>query len=119
MQFHIINELILILIVLSGLHIYQPAVDSRGVLCQFYSDLFDGLAEGKLIVLFEGEVNRKVSTHRPDTVMSGSLEIVGKMISHSLAQGGPGFPFLASPCYYYLVACVPLHIPMYGISLMQ
>ena len=38
-----------------------------------------------------------------EAVMSGLLEMIGKMIAHSLAQGGPGFPFLARPCYYYLV----------------
>ena len=81
----------------------QPAVDSGGVMRQFYSDLFEGLAEGKLMVLFEGEADRKVPSYRPVTVMSGLLEMVGKMISHSIAQGGPGFPFLAIPCYYYLV----------------
>lgn len=81
----------------------QPAIDSGGVLRQFYSDLFEGLAEGKLMELFEGEINRKVPSYRPQAVMSGLLEMVGKMISHSIAQGGPGFPFLASPCYYYLV----------------
>ena len=81
----------------------QPAVDSGGVLRQFYSDLFEGLADGKLTVIFEGEPNRKVPSYRPNVVMSGLLEMLGKIISHSIAQGGPGFPFLAIPCYYYLV----------------
>ena len=35
--------------------------------------------------------------------MSGMLELVGKIVAHSIAQGGPGFPCLALPCYYYLV----------------
>ena len=80
----------------------QPAVDSGGVLRQFYSDLFEGLVDGKLMVILEGEANREVPSYRPNAVMSGLLEMVGKMISHSIAQGGPGFPFLALPCYYYL-----------------
>ena len=33
---------------------------------------------------------------------SGLLEIVGKIIAHSIAQSGPGFPYLSLPCYYYL-----------------
>ncbi len=78
-------------------------MDSGGVLRQFYSDLFEGLVDGKLMVIFEGEANRKVPSYRPNAVMSGLLEMVGKMISHSIAQGGPGFPFLALPCHYYLV----------------
>lgn len=35
--------------------------------------------------------------------MSGMFEMVGKMIAHSLVQGGPGFPCLALPCFYYRV----------------
>ena len=76
-------------------------MDSGGVLRQFYSDLFEGVVDGKLMVILEGEANRKVPSYRPNAVMSGLLEMVGKMISHSIAQGGPGFPFLALPCYYY------------------
>jgi hypothetical protein len=48
------------------------------------------------------------------------IEIVGKIIAHSLVQGGPGFPFLSLPCYYYLATgdvigamayCDPWDIP--------
>ena len=81
----------------------QPAVDSGGVLRQFYSDLFEKLVEGDLIELFEGDAARKVPSYRPQAIMSGMLELTGKIIAHSLAQGGPGFPFLALSCYYYLV----------------
>jgi hypothetical protein len=35
-------------------------------------------------------------------VFSGVIEIVGKIIAHSLVQGGPGFPFLSLPCYILL-----------------
>ena len=81
----------------------QLAIDSGGVLRQFFSDLFEKIDEGKLMVLFEGEIGRRVPTYRPHVVMSGLLEMVGKMIAHSLVQGSPGFPFLANSCYYYLV----------------
>ena len=81
----------------------QPAIDSGGVMRQFYSDLFEGLVEGKLMVLFEGENAHKVPSYQPQAVMSGMFEMVGKMIAHSLVQGGPGFPCLALPCFYYLV----------------
>lgn len=81
----------------------QPAIDSGGVLRQFYSNLFEGLVQGKLLLLFEGEEARKVPSYQPQAVMSGMFEMVGKMIAHSLVQGGPGFPCLALPCFYYLV----------------
>ena len=90
----------------------QPATDSGGVLRQFYSDLFEGLVDGKLMLLFEGENASKVPSYQPQVVMSGMFEMVGKMIAHSLVQGGPGFPCLALPCYYYLsleMSCLPLH----------
>ena len=81
----------------------QAAIDGGGVLRQFYTDLFQGIIEGKLMLLFEGENNRKLPSYQPQAVMSGMIEMVGKMISHSLVQGGPGFPCLALPCFYYLV----------------
>ena len=59
-------------------------------------------------------------THSPQVVFSGLIDIVGKIIAHSLVQGGPGFPFLSLPCYYYLATgdvinsmayCDPWDIP--------
>ena len=81
----------------------QPAIDSGGVLRHFYSDLFEGLVQGKPLLLFEGEKGHKVPSYQPQAVMSGMFEMVGKMIAHSLVQGAPGFPCLALPCFYYLV----------------
>ena len=81
----------------------QPAIDSGGVLRHFYSDLFEGLVQGKLLLLFEGEEAHKVPSYQPQAVMTGMFEMVGKMIAHSLVQGGPGFPCLALLCFYYLV----------------
>ena len=48
----------------------QPAIDNGGVLRQFYSDLIEGLAGGKLMLLFEGDSNRKVPSYQPQAVMS-------------------------------------------------
>ena len=81
----------------------QPAIDSGGVLRQFYSNLFEGLVQGKLLLLFEGKEAHKVPSYQPQAVMSGMFEMVDKMTAHSLVQGGPGFPCLALPCFYYLV----------------
>ena len=64
----------------------QPAIDSGGVLRQFYSDLFEGLVQGKLLLLFEGEEAHKVPSYQPQAVMSGMFEMVGKIIAHSLVQ---------------------------------
>ena len=52
--------------------------------------------------------------------MSGMFEMVGKMIAHSLVQGGPGFPCLALPCFYYLVTGdIPYPCLGYSISNFQ
>ena len=61
-------------------------VDSGGVLRQFYSDLFEGLVQGKLLLLFEGEEAHKVPGYQPQAVMSGMFEMVGKRIAHSLVM---------------------------------
>ena len=79
----------------------QPAIDGGGVLRQFYTDLFSTFVDEKMLMFF-GEYNRKSPTHNPQMVFSGLLEIVGKIIAHSIAQSGPGFPYLSLPCYCYL-----------------
>ncbi len=71
----------------------QPAIDGGGVLRQFYTDLFSTFVDEKM-VMFVGEYDRKCPAHSPQMVFSGLLEIVGKIIAHSVAQGGPGFPYL-------------------------
>ena len=81
----------------------QPAIDSGGVIRQFYTSLFEEFANGISLTLFEGENDCKLPSYQPQAVMSGMLELVGKIVAHSIAQGGPGFPCLALPCYYYLV----------------
>ena len=60
----------------------QPVIDSGGVLRQFYSNLFEGLVQGKLLLLFEGEEACKVPSYQPQAIMSGMFEMVGKMIAH-------------------------------------
>ena len=78
----------------------QPARDGGGVLRQFYTDLFKGIVDGELMLLFEGENNGKLPGYQP--AMSGMIEMVGKMISYSLVQGGPGLPCLALRCFFQL-----------------
>ena len=80
----------------------QPAIDGGGVLRQFYTDLFKGIIDGELMLLFEGENNAKIPSYQPKTAMSGMIEMVGRIISYSLVQGGPGLPCLALPCFFQL-----------------
>ena len=36
------------------------------------------------------------------TLISGALEIVSKIISHSTIQGGPSFPYLSPAMYWFI-----------------
>ena len=97
----------------------QPAIDGGGLLRQFFTDLYSCLTQGKPVPLFLGEFGRMCPTHSPQVVFSGLIDIVGKVIAHSLVQGGPGFPFLSLPCYYLatgevinsMAYCDPWDIP--------
>lgn len=81
----------------------QVALDTGGVLRQFYSDVFVALSQnGDHLKLFEGEAKRQLQLFRSEHVVSGIFEILGKMIAHSLVQGGPGFPYLALVVYSYI-----------------
>ena len=52
--------------------------------------------------IFTGEQFRKVPVFSNELVVNGFFEVLGKMISHSLVQGGPGFPYLSPAIYWYL-----------------
>ncbi|CAB3983546.1 G2 M phase-specific E3 ubiquitin- ligase-like [Paramuricea clavata] len=89
----------------------KPAIDGGGLLRQFFTDLFSCIIEGKPMSLFLGECGRNCPTHSPQGVFLGMIEIVGKIIAHSLVQGS---------CYYYLATgdmigamayCNPWDIP--------
>ena len=79
------------------------AIDTGGVLRQIYADVFIALAENKYgLVLFKEDATRKVPVFSNSHVLTGIFEIIGRLIAHSLIQGGPGFPYLAPIIYSYL-----------------
>eukprot|EP00794_Sanderia_malayensis_P004249 gene4249-4814_t len=82
----------------------QAAIDTGGVLRQFFSDVFTQMVCGEddLPPLFEGPENHKLPVHNAGTVLSGVLELVGKIIAHSIAQVGVGPNFLAPAVYKFL-----------------
>ena len=52
---------------------------------------------------FEGPVPTcLVPAYSSNVLASGILRVLGKVIVHSLLQGGPGFPFLAPYVYTYI-----------------
>ena len=81
----------------------QPAVDAGGVLRQVFGEVFVSLCNNEGIKhIFTGEPYRKVPVFSNELVVNGFFEILGKMISHSLVLGGPGFPYLSPSIYWYL-----------------
>ena len=35
-------------------------------------------------------------------MLNGVFEVLGKMVAHSMIQGGPGFPYLSPVVYWYV-----------------
>ena len=81
----------------------QPAVDAGGVLRQVFGTVFVSLCNNEDIkLIFTGEPYRKLPVFSDELVVNGFSEILGKMISYSLVQGGPGFPYLSPSIYWFL-----------------
>lgn len=80
----------------------QPAIDTGGVLRQFYSDCFQKMCGNEcedFPQMFEGEVNDKVPVHNSGIVLSGLLELAGKLMAHSIVHAGLSIGCIA-PCAY-------------------
>ena len=79
----------------------SSAIDTGGVLRQV--KVFSAVADGRnRLTLFRGEPRRKVSIFSNEHVLTGIFEVLGKVIAHSLIQGGPGFPYLTPVIYSYI-----------------
>lgn len=82
----------------------QPAVDTGGVIRQFYTDSFCQMLEGVdgMPPLFEGAEGRKLPIYNTCVAVSGVMKLVGKLFAHCLVQTGTGPSFLAPVVYKYL-----------------
>ena len=82
----------------------EPAVDTGGVLLhQPFTDVFGEIASGgSYLHLFRGSNQRLTPIYRSEHVLNGVFEVLGKIIAHSLIQGGPVFPFFAPGIYWYV-----------------
>ena len=84
----------------------QPAVDIGGPKREFFTRVFEeivGSNGGSVPTLFEGQEGRLMPVYSSSILYSGIMTAVGKMIAHSIAQCGVGFPYLSPVCYWYLV----------------
>ena len=75
----------------------QPAVDTGGVMRQFYTELLAQIAK----TFFEGE-EYCIPVYNSSTVASGLMKLVGTIVVHSILQGGPGLPIFSPGIYNYL-----------------
>ena len=82
----------------------QPAIDSGGILRQCFSTIFTLVSRNEFLGLrlFTGPSNWLTPVYSSEHILTGVFEVLGKMISHSLVQGGPGFPHLAPAVYLYV-----------------
>ena len=82
----------------------QPAIDSGGVLRQAFSTVFTLLAGNDFLGLrlFTGPSCRLTPVYSSECILTGVFEIIGRMISHSMVQSGPGFSYFASAVYSYI-----------------
>lgn len=89
------DPLISIYVYLKG----QPAIDTGSVLRQLFSNVFYALANKEGIKnIFVGSEGRRLPVFSNELVVNGFFETLGKMIAHSLVQGGPGLPENAINC---------------------
>ncbi|CAB4001829.1 G2 M phase-specific E3 ubiquitin- ligase-like [Paramuricea clavata] len=82
----------------------QPGIDSGGILRQAFSTIFALLARNEFLGLrlFTGPVCRLTPVYSSECILTGVFEIIGRMISHSLIQNGPGFPYFTPAVYSYI-----------------
>ena len=52
--------------------------------------------------MFQGPYENLVPIYRSNNVLNGVFEVLRKMVTHSMIQGGPGFPYLSPIAYWYI-----------------
>ena len=75
----------------------QSAVDTGGVIRQFYTQLRSAVSKQ----FFQG-MKYCTPTYSSDVVAAGVMKLVGVMIVHSILQGRPGFPIFSPAVFNYL-----------------
>ena len=81
----------------------EPAVDTGGVLRQVFTEFFLDVSHGTTnFRLFTGPECRLSPVYSSEHILTGIFEILGKVIAHSIIQGGPGFPYLAPGIFWYV-----------------
>jgi hypothetical protein len=83
----------------------EPAVDGGGPKREFFSLLLQSLVSpSSPIRLFEGRDSFILPMHNMDAIRAGMFKVAGRMITTSVINGGPGFPYLPLVLYNYLIS---------------
>ena len=75
----------------------QPAADTGGVTRQFYTQLLQEISQQ-----FFCSDTFKNPIYNSNIAVSGIMKLAGTVITHSILQGGPGFPVFSPSVYHYL-----------------
>lgn len=94
----------------------QPAVDTGGVRRQVFTDVFQQFAENKHAQLFDGPPNSLRPRYTAESRSSGLFKVLGRMVSHAIAQDGVGFPYLSLACFWYIAAGEDQALQFVGLS---
>ena len=79
----------------------DPAVDTGGVLRQAFTEFFSMVShETENFRLFTGPDGRLSPLYSSEHILTGVFEILGKVVAHSIVQGGPRFPNLAPGIFW-------------------
>ena len=65
------------------------------------NDFFEQVLTSANNAYFEGAPDRRLP--KKEWGLEHGLEMAGMIIAHSIAQGGPGFPFLCPAAYRFMV----------------
>ncbi len=80
----------------------QPVLDTGGVRNPLYSMVFEEFACNKHVRMFDGPYCHLRPLCSAESRSSGLWKVLGKMVAHSIAQCGLGFPFLSLVVYWYI-----------------
>ena len=80
----------------------QPAIDTGGVLREFFSTVKEKFITGGTFKMFEGSQERLLFNYEQSCLAAGIPQILGKIVAQSLIHGCGGFPHLAPSHFYYI-----------------
>lgn len=86
----------------------QPAIDTGGVLREFFSTVKEKFVDAEQFNMFEGPRDRLLFRYDQSCLAAGIPEIFGKLVAHSLVHSCGGFPYIA-PAHYFYIATGDIH----------